>query len=361
MKRAIRVKLYPTPEQEVLMYQSCGVARKAYNLCKALDIQFYENTGKGIPSKDFGPMMTQIRRGDDFPYMKLVSADVPKQAVKDYLMARDRSIKTFGNGHHINWKTKKSGLTFYADYVKTKVRRKHVYISMIGDIKTSRQLPRNVKLGNPRVTHDGLDWWLSIVIDTPNLPQEELTDDVLGIDLGLLNLVTTSTGDTYENITKSEFWVELDKKSRRYQRAMSRKVKGSKKYKQTKERFLKCEQKKANIRKNWHYHVVNSLVKTKPRKIVMEVLGIKDMLKNHRMARSIQNTAWYSFQQILIYKAVAMGIEVVKADRYYPSSQICSDCGMRQSMPLSERVFNCHSCGFSCDRDINAALNLANY
>ncbi|QQA36493.1 transposase [Tuanshanicoccus lijuaniae] len=359
MKKAIKIKLFPTDEQQELLFQSCGVARKAYNLCKELDLQYLKQFGKGINDRDFGPLMTQIRRGDDFPYMKLVSADVAKQAVKDYITARSRSFKNFKNGYHVNWKTRKSKLSFYADYVKTKVKRKAVYISMIGDIKTSSQLPRNFKLGNPRVSYDGLSWWISITTEVPKPEQVELTDVSIGLDLGLTTLVTTSDGQTFDNIMKSESVKELDKKIKQYQRALSRKERGSKKYQQTYERFLKCVQKKTNIRRNYAFHVANALVRTKPKRIVMESLSIKHMLKNKRLAKAIHDVAWYNLQTIIIQKANFFGIEVVKVDSRFPSSQLCCVCGNRQPMPLDKREYNCQHCGISINRDLNAAINLA--
>lgn len=191
---------------------------------------------------------------------------------------------------------------------------------------------------------------------------EPATGDILGVDVGLKTLATCSDGTIIAN---PKAYRKRLKRLRRLARRHSRRKKGSKNRQKAKHQLAKQHARIANIRTDALHKATSLLVaKTKPPDqrpavIVLEHLNVKGMLKNHRLAQSIADASFYEFRRQLTYKAVLAGCAVVLADRFYPSTLLCSGCGhKKESLPLSERVYCCEACGLVIDRDLNAALNL---
>lgn len=192
----------------------------------------------------------------------------------------------------------------------------------------------------------------------------------MGIDLGIKELAICSDGTIYDNINKTVKTKKLEKRLRRLQRKVSRKYQNNKEgstFVKTcniikLEKQIKLLQRRlSNIRKNHLHQTTSSIVKTKPRRIVIEDLNVSGMMKNRHLAKAIQKQGFYEFRRQLEYKTKNKGIELVIANRFFPSSKTCSYCGIiNKDLKLSDRVFNCE-CGFSIDRDLNASINLANY
>lgn len=292
-----------------------------------------------------------------------------KQAVKDACNA----YKRFFNGLSDKPKFKskrKSKRSFYNDNVKLKVKEgKMVLIEKVGWVRTNEQLPIGVKYINPRISHDNKYWFLSVGIEQENI-KEELTDEVLGIDLGVKKLAVCSNGQVFKNINKTKKVRKIEKKLRRLQRRVSRK------YEMNKEgsRFVKTcniikietkiqhlHRRLKNIRDNHIHQATNSIVKTKPCKVVMEDLNVKGMMKNRHLAKAVAKQKLHEFIRQMTYKCKKYGIECIQVDRFYPSSKTCSCCGtIKRDLKLSDRVYKCR-CGLEIDRDFNAAINLAKY
>ena len=227
----------------------------------------------------------------------------------------------------------------------------------------------NIKYYNPRITFDNKYWYISVGYET-TYPTQELTDEVLGIDLGVKDLAICSNGMVFKNINKSEEVKKKEKRLRRLQRKVSRKYQMNKKggkfaktcniIKVEKEIRL-LQRSLANIRKNHLHQSTSSIVKTKPRRIVLEDLNVKGMMKNKYLSKAVAQQCFYEFRRQIEYKSERMGIEVVLADRWFPSSKICNSCGcINRELTLGQRVYKC-DCGYVNDRDLNAALNLAQY
>lgn len=265
---------------------------------------------------------------------------------------------------------RKSKKSFYNDNCKLKVKEgKLVNIEKVGWIKTNEQLPIGVKYSNPRISYDNKYWYLSVGIEQEET-QEELTDISLGIDLGLKDLAICSNGTVFKNINKTYTVRKIEKKLRRLQRQVSRKYEKNKKGKEyvKTSNIIKLEKKiqlihrrLANIRNNYLHKTTTSIVKTKPYRVVIEDLNVKGMLKNKHLSDAIRKQGFYEFKRQLEYKCKFSGIELVIADRFYPSSKTCSQCGgIKKDLKLKERVYNC-ICGLTIDRDFNASINLSNY
>ncbi|GAB6549538.1 RNA-guided endonuclease TnpB family protein [Bacillus cereus] len=365
---AKKVRLYPSPLQEQKLWQSVGTARFIYNWTLAKQEENYKKGGKFISDNDLRKEITQLKKTELF-WLNEVSNNVAKQAVKDACNAYKRFFK--GLSEKPRFKSKrKSKKSFYNDNVKLKVKHGNlVNIEKVGWIKTNEQLPIDVKYSNPRISYDNKYWYISVGLEKEAI-LEQLTDVSLGIDVGLKDLAICSDGTVYKNINKTYIVRKTEKKLRRLQRQVSRKYeknKDGKTFRKTRN-IIKVEReiqrihrRLANIRYNHLHQTTTSIAKTKPYRVVIEDLHVKGMMKNKHLSKAIAKQGFYEFKRQLDYKCKLRGIELVLADRFYPSSKTCSRCGeIKKDLKLKDRIFKC-ICGFTIDRDINASINLSNY
>lgn len=365
---AKKVRLYPSQLQEQKLWQSVGTARFIYNWTLAKQEENYKNGGKFISDNELRKEITQLKK-TELVWLNEVSNNVAKQSVKDACNSYKRFFKGLSDKPRFKSK-RKSKKSFYNDNCKLKVKEgKLVNIEKVGWIKTNEQLPIGVKYSNPRISYDNKYWYLSVGIEQEEVI-EELTDISLGIDLGLKDLAICSDGRVYKNINKSHIVRKIEKKLRRLQRQVSRKYENNKKGKEyvktsniikLEKQIQQIHRRLANIRKNYLHQTTTSIVKTKPYRVVIEDLNVKGMMKNKHLSDAIRKQGFYEFRRQLEYKCKFRGIELVVADRFYPSSKICSQCGeIKKDLKLKDRVYKC-SCGLSIDRDLNASINLSNY
>ena len=355
---ARKVRLYPTKEQEQKLWQSVGTARYVYNWTLARQEENYKNGGKFIKDNDLRKELTQLKKSE-LSWLNEVSNNISKQAVKDAC----NSYKRFFNGlaNKPKFKSrKKSKPSFYNDTSKLKAKEKSVLLEKIGWIKTNEQIPIGVKYTNPRISYDNKYWYLTVGIEVEQ-PITELTDESLGIDVGVKDLAICSNGMTFKNINKSKEVKRLKKVLKRKQRQCSRKYEMNKKgkeYVKTKniaklEKQIKLIHRRlSNIRLNYIHQVTTKIVKTKPSRVVMEDLNIKGMMKNKHLSKSVSEQCLYDFKIKMKYKCEFNGIEFIEADR-------C--CGsIKKDLKLKDRTYKC-SCGLSINRDYNASINLSRY
>lgn len=391
MLRGMKIALDLTDEQEQQMWKSVGVARWSYNYaitrCKEQYLKHLEDTTlpKTLTEGEIRKELT-VLKNTTHPWLKEVGSNVIKQAIKDWNDARKRFFK--GLGKAPKYKTKaKSKPSFYVNYENLRRVAGGFIGERLGFIKTTQPLPRIPKgshYKNPRISFDGKYWYLSFSYEVPEI-SVELTDLVIGVDLGVKALATLSTGEFIENINKSRRVKQLEKQLRREQRHLARQLqantkgyltteKGGRKpiYKRplelcsniqdTKRKIKLIYRKLHSIRMNHLHQTTSYLVKQLPKGIVIEDLNVKGMMKNRYLAKHIQNAMFYEFRRQLEYKCLQYGIYLVVADRFYPSSKMCSYCGnIKSELNLNKRVYNCSSCGLTKDRDLNAAENLAYY
>ena len=369
---AKKVRLYPTKEQEQKLWQSVGTARFIYNYTLTKQEENYRNGGKFISDGIIRKELTQLKKSE-LIWLNEVSNNVAKQAVKDACNAYKRFFKGLAKKPKFKSK-KKSKPSFYNDTSKLKVKEKKVLIEKVGWIKTNEQIPRDVKYNNPRITYDNKYWYLSVGVEV-NKKQEELTDISLGIDLGLKDLAVCSDGKVFKNINKTKEVKNLEKRLKQKQRQISRKYELNKIVKGGSCQFIKTKnieklenttklihRKLTNIRNNYLHQVTTSIVKTKPYRIVIEDLNVSGMMKNKHLSDSVRKQCFNKFRQYLTYKSEINGIELVVADRFYPSSKTCSQCGfIKRDLKLKDRIYRCPHCGAVIDRDYNASLNLSMY
>ena len=377
MIRSLKIKLYPTKEQEQLMWHSANVSRYIYNWGLALKKQKYEAEGIDLSISDLRKKLTQYKKTSGLDWLNTPSADGGREALRDLGDAYKKFFKKQG-GYPKFKKKGKSEVSFYHDPRKLKVNDDYVYLEKVGLVRMSDEgrLPKGdykkdkIKVYNPRIKYNGRYWILTLGIDVEDQPVE-LTDVSLGIDVGIKDLAICSDGQVFKNINKTRTIKRLEKRLKRLQRQVSRKYEMNKQGSQfVKTRnIIKLERqikmihlRLTNIRNNHLHQATNKIVKTKPSRIVIEDLNISGMLKNRHLSKAIQQQKLYEFRRQLEYKTKKYGIELVLADKWYPSSKTCSCCGtIKSDLKLKDRIFKCESCGFVLDRDLNASINLANY
>ena len=370
---AKKVRLYPTKVQEQKLWKSVGTARFIYNWTLARQEENYKNGGKFIKDRDLRKEITQLKK-NELDWLKEVSNNVAKQAVKDACDSYKRFFKGFSNKPRFKSR-KKSKPSFYNDNGKLKVKNNLVNIEKVGWIKIKEQIPIGVKYYNPRASFDGKYWYISVGVEK-ELSNVELTNESIGIDVGVKDLAICSNGMIFKNINKTKEVKRIKKVLKRKQRKVSRKYEMNKikkggenrcQFKKTKniiklEKQIKLLHRKlSNIRSNHIHQATNKIVKTKPSRVVMEVLNIKGMMKNRHLSKVISEQGLYDFKVKMKYKCEFYGIEFVEADKWYPSSKTCSCCGaIKKDLKLKDRIYQC-SCGLKIDRDFNASINLSRY
>lgn len=364
-----KVRLSPTKEQEQKLWQSVGTARFIYNWTLARQEENYKNGGKFISDNDLRKELTILKKTELY-WLNEVSNNVAKQAVKDGCEAYKKFFK--GLADRPRFKSRRNSKpSFYNDTSKLKVKENSVLIEKVAWVNIKRDsIPTDCKYTNPRISFDGKYWFISIGIEKEQ-PVVELTNESIGIDVGIKALAICSNGMTFKNINKTGVVNKLEKKLRRLQRRVSRKYlknkEGSKFVKTSNiikiEKQIKLLHRQlANIKSNHNHQATNKIVKTKPSRVVMETLNIKGMMKNKHLSKSIAKQCLYEFKRQMQYKCEFNGIKFVEADKWYPSSKTCSECGhKKQKLSLSERTYICEECGCVIDRDYNASINLSRY
>lgn len=365
---SMKVRLYPTKEQEEKLWKSVGTARFIYNWTLARQEENYRTGGKFISDGDLRKKLTQLKK-TELTWLNEVSNNVSKQAVKDACNAYKRFFKGLSDKPKFKSK-RKSKKSFYNDNVAFRVKENNlVKIEKVGWVKTNEQVPIRVKYSNPRISYDNKYWYISVGVEQEEI-QEELTDVSLGIDLGLKEFAICSDGKVFKNINKSYVVRKIEKRLKRLQKQVSRKYELNrigKEYIKTnniiklEKQIQQVNRRLANIRNNYLHQTTASIVKTKPYRVVIEDLNVKGMMKNKHLSNSVRKQGFYEFKRQLEYKCKFRGIELIVADRFYPSSRTCSQCGeVKKDLKLKDRVYKC-SCGLIIDRDLNASINLSRY
>lgn len=394
MQRAVRIRILPTKDQEIIFWKSAGTARWAYNYFLEENEVIYrawlENGKVGKRSVSEGEVrkyINNVLKKTTHTWLKEVGSNVMKQGVKDANVALQRYFK--GISGKPKFKSRhRSKISFYVNYESLTRKPNGFHGEKIGFVKTVYSLPKipkDAKYVNPRISFDGKHWYLSVGYEVQK-EEVELTGESLGIDLGIKSLaVVSDEGATkvhfYKNINKSDEVIRLEKKLKREQCKASRKLETNIKIRDNGHRpvwirpLRECKnidkqnkkiqliyKRLTDIRNNYLHQTTSEIVKTKPSQIVMEDLNVRGMMKNKYLSESVAKQKFYEFKIQIKYKAEMYGIKVVVADRFYASSKTCSHCGnVKKDLKLSDRIYVCPVCGAKLDRDLNAAINLANY
>ena len=382
MIKTIKVQLNPNNKQLTKLFQYAGCSRFAYNWALAREQENYKEGNKFLQDGELRKEFTQLKKQEDYKWLTKISNNVTKQAIKDACNSYKRFFK--GQSKYPKFKSKKrSKPSFYQDGGKIQFTNTHVKVEgfTMSHRKNKQKLnwiklcekgriPTNCKYMNPRITYDGLHWWVSVSVEVDNNTNSPPISEGIGIDLGLKDLAVCSDGNTYKNINKTNKVKKIEKRKRRLQRSISRKYNMNKegvRYKKTsniikrEKELLKLSRRLTNIRRNHLHQITSEIVKRKPSFICIEDLNVSGMMKNKHLSKAIQQQSFYEFRRQIEYKSAWNNIPVIITDRFFPSSKLCSCCGMiNKDLKLSDRIYRC-DCGNIIDRDYQASLNLKQY
>lgn len=369
MLRAIKIRLYPNKEQEQTLNKTLGCYRFVYNHMLALKQESYNkdktNLGLGELSKY---LLGTLRKDEQYAWLKEENSQVLQQAIRQMLSAYNNFFKQ--NNGFPKFKSKKdrqSALfpigaiskrnTFETRHItltqplkNIKFRCSDLYLRML------QKYSKNIRSATLSKTKSG-NYFLSILVEMEDaeLKKFEHTDKQVGIDLGVKYFVITSDGDVFEN---KHFLKKEEKKLKRLQRQLSRKVKGSNNREKQRVKIAKLFERMSNKKEAYIHYVANELLKSYDT-IFMEDLNVNGMTKNHYLAKAIREVGFSRLKQVLTNKALVNDKKVISIDRFYPSSKTCSKCGYKkEDLTLNDRSWVCPNCGTKHDRDINAAVNI---
>ena len=375
MLKTVRIMLIPNKKQRTRLFQFAGSARFAYNWALSEEKRNHDEGGKFLNDYELRKRFTLYKQEPENRWLYTISNNVCKQAIKDAVKAYEKFFEGL-TGHSKYKSRKRSEPKFYADPVKIQLesiaqsKKKNRQCANWLRLSEHERIPLGTKYFNPRISFDGLNWFLTVGIEA----EEQAIiagNDGIGIDLGVKDLAICSSGHVYKNINKTSRVRRLKKKQRRLQRKISRKYEKNKKggrYQKTRniikseKQLLRLTHKLTDIRTNYIQQVTTEIIKREPSFIVMEDLNVKGMMKNKHLAKAVQEQKLAEFYRIMSYKCEWHGIKFMTVDRFYPSSKLCSVCGhKKQELKLSDRTYICEKCGTVMDRDMNASINLYKY
>ena len=377
MIKTYRIRLYPTKEQENLMWQHIGACRYVWNWMLAKQEELYEQGEKHLSAFSMIKLLTPLKNDGEHGWLYDISATSCQIICQDL----DKAYKEFFTKRHgfPKFKSRKrSKSSFPVCNEKLRIVSDTVMqIQKLGRVKCRIDNRLNAddtyKFSNARITYKNGKWIMTVGIESES-QAPKLTDKSMGIDLGVKDSAIVAFGSeqiVFPNINKGRQIRLLKKRIKHLQRSVSRKYeanKTGKKYNKTKN-IEKCETKLrklherlSNIRTNYIHQSTSKLIKLLPCRVVMEDLNVMGMMKNRHLSKAVQEQCLSEWIRQMQYKCAWNGIEFIQANRFYPSSKTCSNCGcIKHDLKLSDRTFICNECGFTIDRDYQAALNLMRY
>lgn len=356
MLKGYKVSLYQNSAQAELLERHFGSCRWVYNHMIVINQKRYHRTGKGMSGYDMQNMLPKLKK--QYPWLTEVNSQSLQMVCHNLAESYNRFFKK--KGGYPSFK-KKGGKDSFSAINNSRFEGNKIRLPKLGLIRfRGGDMPEG-DVKRFTISKEAGKYYASVLIDDGiELPKPKTPKKILGIDLGLIDMVVTSDGQSFKapkHLRKAQ--AELRKR----QKSLSRKVKGSNRRKKAKLRLAVCHQKIKNQRKDFNHKLSHSLVQGSDSQtaFALENLNVTGMMRNHNSARSIADAGWNQFKTFLTYKAAAVGRQVIEVDRFFPSSKTCSACGVvRQSLPLSCRKWTCNDCGYVHDRDINAAINIAN-
>ena len=373
--KSFKTEINPTEEQKVKIRKTIGTCRYIYNFYLAHNKELHDNGEKFMNGKSFSVWLNNeyLPKNPDKLWIKEVSSKSVKRSIENGCVAFTRFFKH--QSAFPNFKRKgKSDVKMY--FVKNnpkdcRCERHRINIPSLGWVRMKEKgyLPTTkdgyvIKSGHVSIKADR--YYVSVLIEIPNNKIANNSNEGIGIDLGLKDFAIVSNSKTYKNINKSAKLKKLEKQLIREQRSLSRKYENLKKGESTQRANIqkqklnvqKLHHKIDDIRTDYINKTIAEMVKTKPSYITIEDLNVSGMMKNKHLSKAVASQKFYEFRTKLQAKCKEIGIELRVVDRWYPSSKTCHCCGaIKKDLKLSDRIFQC-DCGYTEDRDFNAALNL---
>lgn len=377
MIKSFKVRLYPTKEQEQLMWKHIGACRYIYNYMLEKQRELYSAGEKHLSHFDMMKLLTPLKNDDEHSWLNEVSCKSLQRTCGDL----NEAYQNFFNKRsgYPKFKSRKKGkCKFPIDSAKLWFDKSgFVHIIKIGKVKFDTDFNFPIGTGqnfiNPRISNINGKWILIFGLEREN-QMLKLNGYNMGIDLGIKDSAIVAYSDkklVFPNINKSKKIRMYEKQIKHTQRSISRKYEANKqgnKYVKTKniekeeEKLRKLYARISNIRNNYIHQSTHEIVSLLPKKIIMEDLNVAGMMRNRHLSKAIKDQCLHEWIRQIKYKSEWMGIEFIQVDRFFPSSKTCHSCGcINHNLKLKDRTFVCPDCGYTEDRDYNAALNLMSY
>ena len=376
MYKSFKIRLYPNKTQEILLEKHIGACRYIWNYMLENQKKLYENGEKTVSAFNMMALLSKIKKTEEHQWLYDVSNSSCQIVCRDLKKAYDGAFKSQRGFPKFKSK-KRSKPSFPTRPCMVRFKEGRVSLEKIGKVKYKSDLDflekNTKKIYDPRILKCDNKWILSFCVFSDK-QAKVLTDKAMGIDLGVKDLAIVAFGEDsliFPNINKSQKIKKLNQKLKRLNKKIARKYQMNKKgnlYIKTKniekaeKELRRIYSKITNIRNNYLHQVSHKIVELRPYKITMETLDIQELLKNKRLSRLIKEQSFYKFIELIKYKSEEYGIEFIQAERFFPSSKTCSECGcIKPDLKLSDRTYVCKHCGLIINRDLNAAINLMRY
>lgn len=360
---AYKVELAPNNRQRTLCRRNAGAARWAYNYSLRRRSEHYRETGTSINFIDLNKEVVQLKKNNpEFAWLHKVSSSSVKEGFRDL----DRAFKNYfeaakagrGKAQHPRFKKRRKGIGSFHLYGCIHVGPDWIQLPRVGRVELKRRgfIPIDEKPLSATVSERAGHWFVSVKFRrTVPTTQPVETQNAVGVDLGMKSMAVLSDGTVYPN---PNFYGRQQKRMRLLNRRLSRRQKGSRGYREARQQLARLHYRIACQRLDYVHKLTTDIIRRYDT-VVIETLNVQGMHQNKLLKRRAHDSAIYETQRQLEYKAEWAGKKVLKADMWYPSSQICSSCGeQHKDLHLRDSVFCCPVCGFSIDRDVNAARNL---
>lgn len=375
--KTFKTEIKLSKDQKIKIHKTIGVARFVYNFYIAENKKFYKKNKSFLSAYDFSKWLNNefIPNNKDYSWIKDVSSKSTKQSIRNAETTFKRFFKGLSGFPRFKKKNKSNVKMYFVKDNKTDCicERHRIKIPTLGWVRLKEKgyIPTTedgYTITSGTVSYDAGKYYVTCLVSVEDFKKEKLNDFGLGVDLGISKFATVSNGKVYKNINKTNKIKKIEKKLKREQRKLSRKLenyknkkKGGATHKNIDKQILKVQKlykKLNNIRTDYINKIISKLVKIKPAYITIEDLNVSGMMRNRHLAKAIASQKFYEFRVKLKVKCEVYGIELRIADRFYPSSKICHNCGnIKKDLKLSDRIYVC-DCGYKEDRDLNASLNL---
>lgn len=356
--QSFKTELDLNNKQKTLCAKHAGTSRHAWNwglaLCKQLLIYNKNNPTDKIKfptAIDLHKLLVAAVKVEN-PWYYQSSKCAPQEALRNLTKAFKRMHQVKGSGFP-RFKKKNVSDSFYLEG-SLKISGNKIKLPTIGWVKCHEQLP-TTSPKNVTISKRAGRWFIAFKLDVTPINNQSL-GSAIGVDLGINTLATCSNGFVAPN---PRAYRKAKRKLAKLQKELCRRTKGGKNREKTKFKLAKCHYQISSIRSDALHKLTTYLAKNHS-EIWVEDLKVSGMLKNHKLAAAISDCGFYEFKRQLEYKTTWYGSSLHVIDRWFPSSQLCSNCGSKQSMPLKVRQYDCPSCNLSIDRDLNASINILN-